>query len=355
MLRQGGGDAGDGSDQLPAEAFPLCKYSSYPLEYEICGTFTSISFEDYAGNVSTPALTDGRFFNVDRPGVLTVVGGNDTDTLVHLVWSGWRNSDQPDYAYEPYWENILPLNIKTITGKLNGTGESVIIFPDGMRSAGIYYDYLIVEADGYARTAVKVIDDVDLGTKSYSVWDAEKHIFTISQMSASKFNILCSKYATNSRAIGAASMPDMSIGANNGAASSIFIRDTAYTTTAEIKEAMAGVILQYPLATPQFYTLDEPVYMGYRVDDFGTEAKLPVDTADNVTAPIAFDVRYPMNAVDAIRNLPTNYLSKESTQNLLNALQSAGIIGGYTMTFDATAKEYNFAITAPTAPESNEA
>ena len=140
-------------------------YSDYPHEYEICGTFTSISYTDINGKTYVPELTDGRFFNVDAPGELTVVGGNATDTLVHLVWSGWRNEGEPDYVYEPYWESLLPLNITTLTGKLNGEGNSVTIVPNGLAKVGDVADYGIVE-NGMLTKIVKCI-----GVRAYQSGD----------------------------------------------------------------------------------------------------------------------------------------------------------------------------------------
>lgn len=333
------------------------KYSDYPYEYEICGTFTSISFEDYAGNVSTPELSDGRFFNVPSPGVLTVVGGNSTDTCVHLVWSGCRNYGEPDYVFEPYWENTLQINIKTITGKLNGEGESVTIFPDGMRSAGSVYDSLIVDADGYARKAVVKMGSVDLGTLTWTANASYENQFyadipTLARVTSQSYVIPClsvrfTRVARNTQTSESADNRTISSYSPNSTIRRIHIRDTAYSTAADFKAAMSGEELVYRLATPLTYILDEPIPMTYPVDDFGVEAKLPVDTATLPTGPLRFAVTYPFNAVDRLRRLSTNYLSKESTEAMLNALQSAGIIGGYTMTYNATTEHYAFTITPP--------
>ena len=328
------------------------KYSDYPYEYEICGAFTSISFEDYAGNVSTPELSDGRFFNVPSPGVLTVVGGNATDTCVHLVWSGWRNYGEPDYVYEPYLENTLKLNLKTITGKLNGEGESVVIFPNGMRGVGTAYDRLIVDPDGFARRAVKRMGSVDLGTLTWfqRQLSNRQYFVTVFDLHISNFNNLLSisgwKNTQYAFFAGEYTLTNMS---NRGF---FFYDNGTYTDAATFKSAMSGVELVYELATPLEYVLDTPIPLTYMVDDFGTEAKLPVDTATLPTGPLRFAVTYPFNAVDKLRRLSTNYLSKESTEAMLNALQSAGIIGGYTMTYNASTEQYTFTITQPsTTPD----
>ena len=339
------------------------KYSDYPYEYEICGTFTSISFEDYAGNVSVPELSDGRFFNVDAPGVLTVVGGNATNTCVHLVWSGWRNYGEPDYVYEPYWENTLQINIKTITGKLNGEGESVVIFPNGMRGAGTAYDRLIVDPDGFARRAIVAMNSVDMGALTWAVDTAAgKRIFKAyvnggqGVSSYNVANLVTANYSTvkSNELVNADKSIRGSFISSPNYTLQVGVYDLAYieSDAASFKSAMQGVLLNYELATHLEYILDTPIPLTYMVDDFGTEAKLPVDTAELPTGPLRFAVTYPFNAVDKLRRLPTNYLSKESTEAMLNALQSAGIIGGYTMTYNATTEQYTFTITAPsTTPD----
>lgn len=232
-------------DASTGKAFLPGKYSDYPQEYEICGTFDSISFTDVNGNTSTPTLTDGKFFNVDAPGELTVVGGNATDTLVHLVWSGWRNYGEPDYAYEAYWKNTLNLGLTTLTGKLNGAGESVVVFPNGLAKVGDIQDEIVGN---------KVIRRI--GSRAYASGDESD--------------------------------------------------DTVMTD--------GHALTYYELATPEEYILDETPEWNYRVDDFGTERVIPSYSSSEITAPIAYDVQYAMNAVDAIRRLDTNYVRRDNVK-----------------------------------------
>ena len=326
------------------------KYSDYPYEYEICGTFTSISFEDYAGNVSTPELSDGRFFNVDAPGVLTVVGGNATNTCVHLVWSGWRNYGEPDYVFEPYWENTLQINTKTITGKLNGEGESVVIFPDGMRGVGTAYDRLIVDPDGFARRAIVSMGIVDMGSFSWNIGNVGggfyAHTGNIGRKSSSN-NMLVHKYATISPTN---TFTDKSICQRSGSGNENWINafDSAYAnnTETQFKSAMSGIELVYELATPLEYVLDTPIPLTYMVDDFGIEAKLPVDTAELPTGPLRFAVTYPFNAVDKLRRQRKEMVPANNFDQFLVLLgQAYG--GTWNRTYDATADDQKFTYTPP--------
>lgn len=284
------------------------KYSDYPYEYEICGTFTSISFTDVNGNTSVPELHDGRFFNVDAPGELTVVGGNNTDTLVHLVWSGWRNYGEPDYVYEPYWENTLNLGLTSLTGKLNGQGSSVVVFPHGLAKVGDVQDEIV------GNRAIKRVGVVDMGTLDWSKYSDGKFYIQLTDMKVSTINLLCSKYIATANPVGSSAKNGyISCGVN---LNYIYVHDDSYTDAAAFKDAMNGVLLYYELATPEEYILDNPPQYNYRVDDFSTEETVPSYDPANVIAPLAYDVQYAMNAVDAIRRLPDNYVERKDVKQV---------------------------------------
>lgn len=69
-------------------------------------------------------------------------------------------------TYEPYKHSEFPLNLTELTGKVNGEGTSVTIFPDGLHGVGTAYDNLIVDEDGYARRAIK-----RMGSRAYASGD----------------------------------------------------------------------------------------------------------------------------------------------------------------------------------------
>jgi len=115
-------------------------------QYQITGTYTELSLN--GENVIPDA---SGLFTPSDDGELIVTGGNSTDTCVHLTWSGYRNGE-----YEPYWKRELTLNITTLTGKLNGEGESVVVAPEGLRSNGATYDKGIVEG-GYLTKIVLAV------------------------------------------------------------------------------------------------------------------------------------------------------------------------------------------------------
>lgn len=236
-------------------------------------------------------------------------------------------------TYEPYWTETKVLPITT------ATSGGVAIFSDGMKSAGTAYDEMT------ATKATKRIGVVDLGGYSWG-YTAPSGTYPYGFFSAAItdkkdgiLNILCAKYeAKVSWSI------DKII--RGGGSNIVYVIDSSYTDAATFKAAMSGVYLYYELATPTEYTLDTPFNTQYRVDNDGTETVLPENTSTPTTSPIVADINYALNAIDTIRNLPQNYISKASMDAILTAFKTAGVITNYTLTWDATNQKYNCTITA---------
>lgn len=97
-----------------------------------------------------------------------------------------------------------------------------------------------------------------------------------------------------------------------------------------------GTNTAYPLATPVPFTWDEPLEMVAPVADGGVLFLQPEGVDEQgipATAPLAADIKWPVNAVSA-----------DTLTNLLDALKTAGVITAYTMTWDAAAGAYTFTI-----------
>lgn len=239
------------------------------------------------------------------------VGG----TLINNSASGLQTTDANDNVI-----GTLPLNLTTITGKLNGTGESVVVFPEGLRSAGTKYDE--ISADG--KTAIVRIEKVVLtGTESYAmentnyIGDNSADVY-IAACSGTRNGDVCSNifYVRSDVSIWFSDLP-YAIRANSG--NQIHFRipnsatgitngsETTASAIAKIKSYIQGeyenetpIIIYRPLATPLVYTLDTPVSLGYKCDSDGKEIRLPVDTASNVNAPFRADIQYGVNGGDLI-------------------------------------------------------
>lgn len=310
------------------------------MEYQITGTYTSLSMN---GETITPD-SDG-IFTPTQFGDVDVVGGNAT-TCIHLVWSGIRNGE-----FEEYWESRLDYPLTQLTGKLNGEGESVVVFPNGLRSA-VNHNGDVVFDEIVGNKAIKRIGSVDLGgrtwTKQASLSEANTYYFQCTTLNTAIKDgsnyFRCAKYPTVTRAN--VIYTQVSSGVSNKYTASspsdyVVIVDSAKEdfTPEEFKAAMSGVILYYELATPEEYILDDfQLPAGYRVDDFGTEE---IYVSDGLTTPCDLDVVYGINAADAIRRLPTQYISVESMQNFLTALgEQMG--GTWSMTLNGDKYDFSF-------------
>ncbi len=153
--------------------------------------------------------------------------------------------------YFPHWRGSLQLNLSTLTGKLNGEGASVVVYPDGLRGVGTDRDA------AYGSTGVVARAVVDLGTLNW-VDDATNRFMVTNFPAKYLGQLLCPILSSHSGTPG--TMPDKSIAVTNSQSYPILrAKDSAYTDAATFKAAMSGVMLDYPLATHLTYTLDTPL------------------------------------------------------------------------------------------------
>lgn len=304
------------------------------LEYQITGDYTSLSID----GVSLTPNADGKF-TPKKNGTLVVTGGNPANTCVHLVWSGKR-----DGQFEDYWESDLDIQTRTVTGKLNGTGESVVIFPTNLKSCGSVRDEL------RSTIAIKRIGNVAVSELTFSDTEVE-HVFKITGINvplpsdaSQPLNITISKTGAVSTSLLDAANYDIVTYADNG---EIYFKHPGYTSAASLASALSSASVYFELITPEVYVLDEELDLRYRVDDFGTETAMENSNYGLFSAA----VQYPMNAVDTINNLGKNYIRKESMDAILTALVDAGIIGSYALTYDADTDAYECSVTNPEDPE----
>lgn len=243
--------------------------------------------------------------------------------------------------YEPYKESTLPLDVTTLTGKLNGEGSSVVVFPNGMGEN----DEIRIEGDvvkAYKRGTI-----VDMGDLDYSyTGDSSIPFFTTTLPNFyypqtgiySKPPIICSIYPTLPQAYRA----NKSISGNNNDTQKIIISENAYSSSAAFKTAVSGVKLYYALAEHEVYVLDDfSLPKLYPVANGGTEEQL--SNSPN-SLPATLSIRYGLNAAAFIQNAPKNYISKESMNNFLSNLGSA-MGGTWSMTWNSSTNKYDFSFT----------
>lgn len=247
--------------------------------------------------------------------------------VFNLSHSGYRNGE-----YEPYNESIVNLPIKKY-------------FPDGMKSAGEVRDEIVWDEGLKKYKIIQRVGSVDMGTLPYGVDNSGKFYLRITNKnpgSTGNIDVLCSKYISKS------SIGNSGVYTGEGSCiwsetntKSVFIQDDNFTDYQVLKESLAGQILYYKLETPIETIIDDYDLIDYEVSDFGTEEII----TDEPTTPIVIEVVYGVNAVDALRRLPQNYMSTDSMRDFLAQLGSA-MNGNWAMTFDEVNNKWLFAFAA---------
>lgn len=212
------------------------------------------------GNKGYLAYTPGKLVSVNPTGLLTTTPGGD--------------------------EHTLPLDFSEH-------------FPNGLNGMNDVVDE--VESDEFGKFTEGDVrfGIVDLGDLN---WAYSNDVFVVDIDGCAK-NVqggggVCTIYPIiDFRSV--ARMPDRSIGLGtswfSAARSTAIVKDSAYTDAATFKTAMSGVMLVYPLATPQHVTFTDPSDAVYPVTEGGTEQVLPVNGSDPAT--IAPDITLQMPRV----------------------------------------------------------
>lgn len=333
--------------------------------YEIIGTYTALSFTDVNGVTTTPVPDANGKFVIGADGVLTVTASDLSQVCVQAVWD-----EAHDGEFVAFREDILNIDVTKIYGQLNGTGEYVQVFPNGMKKAdyaGTVRDMLYVD-NGVIKAVVNV-GSVDLGMLTWSYQANSTPIFTSDRTvigaPANNTNLLCAIYKPQG-SFWTTTGNDMCVAMGG---SSLNISNSAYTSATLFKAAMSGVMLNYELATPLTYTnlvyrnsgVDTPLElpMQYLVDNWGTERVIVQEAGTGETEPVScapiLGILYAMDAVEEIDTLKTNGVMmsdlKSNIDTLLVALnQALAGIGTITVSETATDKVFAFTFT-PAAPE----
>ena len=262
-------------------------------QYQLTGTYTSIT--DGNGTAITPDA-QGLFTPTESTEV--TVSGVGSNTCLHFVHSGRRNGE-----YEEHWEETKEIDVTQIKGKLDGTGSSVLLAPNGLLQAGGVHDEIYFQ-DG-KRWFAKRVGRVDLGTlnwtyrSNYQYFNSNKLSIPIKAPNSNEaVPIVCPIYRgtgdeTTERTIDKVVWSGRQ-GYDYNATNNLIIRDLDYTDATVFKAAMSGVYLNYELATTEYYLLDDEWQddgaWSYKVDAWGTEQV--VSPAGGQSAPLDALIRY---------------------------------------------------------------
>ena len=186
--------------------------------------------------------------------------------------------------HPPYQQDVKDLSF---------IGEA---FPEGMRSAGSAYDEIRYNATTKKWEKVTRIGAIDLGSLTYSSFSNNAYHALIVNSKRFFWGVTTS-YIQRTTPI--STLSDKEWTSNSVAGYSIWIKDSNYTTAAEFKASLNGVMLYYELAEPIVTEIEgsENWNLDYLVWDFGTEEAI----ASVPSAPFRADINYEPNAVDDLR------------------------------------------------------
>lgn len=213
----------------------------------------------------------------------------DEGTLLNLEMTGIKTEDSSSTQV-----SNVNFNVKTLQGIPSGGNAAETIFPYGMCGIGGVRD----EIDFEAGKAVKRFGVVDLGTLTYGL---DSFGFSTQQITDSKpyststpisnLHILVNGYTKVTNF--SATVVDKSVTLNSSyhAANKLFLRNNTYSTPADFKAAMSGVMLVYELADPVEYTITTNIST-YNIVKGGCEKILPYDDNDVLTAPATMFAYY---------------------------------------------------------------
>ena len=237
-------------------------------QWQITGAYTALSYS--TGETLTPDAV-GHFTPTDD-GILTVTGGDDSTTCVHLVWDGSRDGE-----WEAYTEWNYPLDDDlTLRGYLKLDADN-----------NLYSDGDTYASDG---TVTRKRAKINLGDLQWTKGNTTSGHwrFSATPDPLPKINpdssgtgipsVICTKYnaiTPNASWVGSATGITVNY-ANN----KMFVCDESYSDADEFTTAMDGVYAEYEVDTPTTESAT-PYTNPQRVDNWGTE-----EYVDGRTIPI---------------------------------------------------------------------
>ena len=217
-------------------------------------------------------------------------------------------------SYYPYSAPTLkPVRIAGIASTdANGDAlDGVEWTAQTLRAAGSVRDELTADE------LVTRVGVVDLGTLTWyassvaGIFSATVEGMAINATAQGRLDgLACASYPIDTVTNVDANMNDKTMKRNNGL---VYVRDNSYTTAAEFKAAMNGVLLFYELATPTTTPISPALPMTYRVQQGGTES-IVVPDGESSAAPV-LTVAEPVNAGDEFARIWAAIQSLGYTRN----------------------------------------
>lgn len=327
---------------------------------------------DNTGVAESITITNNEFDITSYGSGILELSSATSNTYVCMKWDGTKDDD-----VVPYEDHTYDFDVRKVYGKVNGAGEYVQCFPNGMMATkvnNIAADELTAE-HAIAKNIKVNLGDVGgweggffNGVKTREITNSLAH------SDATLGYSICNKYLQQK--LFNNNMPDNSyvLNSHSHAVNTLGIYDTSITSADIIGGKIAklnGVYLVYRLATPITYTdliyrdggIDRPladVLMNIEVNNWSMEEQLitPYDNGNPTSIPATIKTQYGMDAVEAIDTLQkTSYFADDVHANLqalltcINTNCSTVLGGTFAVSDTATEKVFSFTFTPNEEPE----
>ena len=278
------------------------------------GVFVNYQYVNTMGVFTTPANAAWMVIVVGR-----IASAYTESNLVVNVSNTDRNG-----TYEPYKHNDLLLNLTTLTGKLNGIGERVTIFPDGMEGIGNLYDDITINSNAIAHKLVyklKRADITGLDGGAEGTAGALRYVLSNNKKKTGMTPFLSNFFVQKN---GVNVVSDNDIGwliSGYGSNNIIYLTIPASALSGDLTTSTGrrtafwnwwdanNPVIMIELATPLIYTdlqyanqIDIPITLPvrYTVDNFGTEEiVVPNSIAGEPTSCVPnINIKYNANTID---------------------------------------------------------
>ena len=245
-------------------------------KYQITGAYTTLSYADIYSETTTITPDEDGYFTPLRNGTLTVTGGDDSTTCVHLVWSGYRDGE-----WEAYNEHTYPLDNLDLHGVADADDEGNLCWD------GDTYESNGTVTRNYTKTLLSGL-----------TWGLDDGVFYASVTGAvsGRGRVLCALWPEAQGDEYGASLPDGTISLSGGV---LYVKDSSIAdlTAFATKISAFNAILQMTPTTESATPFTVPQI----VDDFGTEEFVDSRTP---AVPVGHVTHYMANLRDKTQHLP---------------------------------------------------
>lgn len=291
------------------------------------------------------------------------------NTYVCMKYDGSKDND-----IVPYKASTFNFDVTKVYGKVNGEGDYVQCFPNGIRSAGSVHDTLTA-SKAVVKTYLGNLGNINYNHISDGIFYTPGYANIIKKPSTDvqrTVGLLSSLYLAVEGHINNSLIQNLEMYKHpNG---NLYLKNISYNDPTNFKNAMIGVYVCFERATPITYTdliyrdngIDTPfkdILMNINVNNWSMEEQLLPDYVDDnpTSVPAKISTIYSIDAVAAIDELQKKSYFEGDVHDNLQAMLAcintncSTILGGtFGISSTATNKLFEFSFTPTESTNTND-